>query len=79
MSPSMHASASSTLADTLHLAQQAYDERGFVAYTTTPVGPENSCNPGQVVMMEPVNSREVDDMRRLGGTYRPMVGCIAGE
>ncbi len=43
------------------------------------VGPENSCNPGQVVMMEPVNSREVDDMRRLGGTYRPMVGCIAGE
>ena len=30
-------------------------------------------------MMEPVNSREVDDMRRLGGTYRPMVGCIAGE
>ena len=30
-------------------------------------------------MMEPVNSWEVDDLRRLGGTNRPMVRCITGE
>jgi hypothetical protein len=30
-------------------------------------------------MMESVNSREVDDLRRLGETYGPMIRCIAGQ
>jgi len=29
--------------------------------------------------MEPVNSWEVGDLRRFGGTNRPMVRFIAGE
>ncbi len=43
------------------------------------VGPENSCRLEWVVMMGHVNNREVDDMRRLGGTDRPMVGRVASE
>jgi len=30
-------------------------------------------------MMEPVNSRELDDVCRLGGTYGLMIWCIVGE
>ena len=48
-------------------------------WTSYRIDPANYGPNGCSTFTRAKHNWEVDDLRRLGGTYRPMVRCIAGE